>query len=118
VLQTLRKGNASHCCVEGMQIQVSAFTASSDMLPAQDCVHVHDSLLHAFISNSMHAGAPETAEKPCEESAPERKLLQGAKGFNLNEEAGVTPIRMPQPTPANTPVGDAMGKALSGPKNM
>ena len=88
------------------------------MLSAQSCVHVHDSLLQAFISNSMHAGAPKTAEEPCEESAAERKLLQGAEGLSLNEEAGVTPIRMPQPTPANTPVGDAMGKALSGPKNM
>ena len=88
------------------------------MLSAQSCVHVHDSLLQSFISNSMHAGAPKTAEEPCEESAAERKLLQGAEGLSLNEEAGVTPIRMPQPTPANTPVGDAMGKALSGPDNM
>ena len=46
--------------------------------------------------------------------------MQEAAKLTLDDQSGVTPVRLPQPTPANTPVGasaDAMGKPASGPSN-
>lgn len=46
------------------------------------------------------------------------QLLQEAARLSLDEQTGTTRVRMPQPTPANTPVGaaaEAQEKALSGP---
>ena len=51
---------------------------------------------------------------------PQQLLLQEAAKLTLDEQSGITPARLPQPTPANTPVGAfavAMGKPTSGPSN-
>lgn len=68
--------------------------------------------------NCTRAGAVKGGAVSSEAAAIQQQLLQQAQRLSLDDESGITPVRLNQPTPANTPVGnaaDAMGKAVSGP---
>ena len=78
-------------------------------------LHIRRSV-HTPCQSSIHACAGAAAGL----AAAQQQLLQEAAKLTLNEQSGITPARLPQPTPANTPVyapAGAVGKPASGPSN-